>query len=700
MLHIILFGMRFATLNNQGEGIPMNQHTWGQRTQWIGYGLLLFAISTCGGSSGSSSSSTDTGATVTLTGSILEPTVVSANLSAATKGGTLRIADTPAVSTAFVINTFEGETIATGTTDADGNYSVTVPIADLAGTEDTATSFTEDIAVVSEGGTQNIAQVTVDSTTTTIAAGTANSETTTAALQTAVAISDSWDGWETDYKTEIAEAGLDTDCLYLTNKAIFENSSTDAGGVSTDAESVKSIVSALIAAGTDPVSIKDIIDGTADDKGSLSTLAATAVGTDPNLDSAALEADFATYSGSVGAVRDVLTAQFITDGPGAANCAAIKDGTMDATAIGDTLLAGEDGDSVSEFYGSADGGKVFASLLASCISAGEAGCEAKNAPSAFYGFFKSSTGTIGDFIGADGTVDATKMGIGLAFIGSCTGTATVQKNCGQAGVATILAAGGYSYFSDTAGAAATALYLREYIKTNSVSADSINYGTIVNSYLSTIIGAKATAGDCVATGGTNCFGSSVPAASGGTLTCENNCGSTFVSNTGGTITGLTNGQGCTAASQCTSGNCSSGICAAVVTTTSTGTTLKANGLSCTAAAQCTSGNCASGFCAEVVSLTGFAGTYSGINSACTQSSMNTSSYTVTFTGSNPYAVMPTMGSSMMTINLATGSCTSSSPSSGACSSCSYTGTSSASSQIVSTCPVGVGLTCTYTFTKQ
>lgn len=103
------------------------------------------------------------------------------------------------------------------------------------------------------------------------------------------------------------------------------------------------------------------------------------------------------------------------------------------------------------------------------------------------------------------------------------------------------------------------------------------------------------------------------------------------------------------------------------------------------------------------SLTGFSGTYTASNTSCTQSSMNTSSnYSVTLSGSNPYEVTTT-GQSMswLTINLASSSCIGTTVGMGSCSSCSYTGTGSAGSQIIATCPVSMaGDTCVYTFTKQ
>lgn len=697
----------FATINDQGEGTYMfKQSQWGKEYQLIGYGFLFLVLSTCGGGTSSTGSGAATGATVTITGTIMEPTTTSANLtSAAVKKGTLRhVEDTAASGTAVEIHTTEGETVATGTTNADGTFSITVPIDTLKGAEDSADTFTEDVIVTSEGGTQNLTTIDYTAgTTTSIDTGTANTDTTAATLQTAAAITDSFDGtWDTDYKTDIDDAGLDLPCLYLTSKAVFENSNADDGGVSTDAKTIISLLAGYLAGSDDHTAAIDIMDGTASANGSLSTIASIAASAEPTIDATTTEADFATFSGSVGAVRDVLKAQFITDGPGATNCDAIKAGTMDPADISGTLLAADDADSLTTSYGSADGGKVFANLLASCISAGEAGCEAKNAPGAFYGFMKATGGTFTDFFDSDGTVSSTVAGISRTFIGGCTGDKTVQKECGKASKATIAASsGGFSDFSDTTGAAATAVYLREHFKSSGDTADNFNYGTfITGGTLDSVKGAGTTAVDCVAAGSTNCFGSA-PAPTGSTFTCStSNCGSTFTtgSTSGGTISGLENGKACTSNSQCTSTNCSSGICA-TASSGSGSTSLKANGLSCTASNQCTSGNCASGICAAVssVSLTGFAGAFKAGN-ICTNHSMDASNYDVTLTGTNPYEIKA-MGTTMTTVNLSASSCTGSIPSGASCSSCSYTGTGSAGSVITTNCPVSGG-TCAYTFTKQ
>ena len=122
---------------------------------------FFFSLITCGGGSSSSSSSDDS-TTITITGTMMEPTSTSENLSAATKGKNIRRAvdDSAAVEGTLVdILTMEGETAGTGTVEADGTYSIEVDVEILKGSEDTSADFNEDIIIISENGTQSLKEV-------------------------------------------------------------------------------------------------------------------------------------------------------------------------------------------------------------------------------------------------------------------------------------------------------------------------------------------------------------------------------------------------------------------------------------------------------------------------------------------------------------------------------------------------------------
>ena len=109
---------------------------------------LILLLAGCG----SSGTSTSSGGTVTVSGTVESPTTVSGNISV--KGHlTKAISDTAASGLTGTLYNLDGDTVGTFTTGSDGTYSISANVDTIQPDDATGTSWTAQLVAVTTNST-------------------------------------------------------------------------------------------------------------------------------------------------------------------------------------------------------------------------------------------------------------------------------------------------------------------------------------------------------------------------------------------------------------------------------------------------------------------------------------------------------------------------------------------------------------------
>ena len=492
--------------------------------------LCLFTITlisqgiSCGGGGGGGSSDDD----LTLSGTIVEPTAVTASVSASTRGTARQttVGEQVASEVTCTCLTAAGESCGEFTTASDGTYTLDAD-PDL---------FTDANGIATfecDNGISGLIDVP-DGTTGTYEAGTTDIDSTVALAEIAAQIPD-FTGFEEGVDIT-GDFAVEPTCMYLIHQAMYEAASASAEGLADDTDILRETMALFMANGGEPENVGadgwvdlgvSIVSGNAESEGLWDPVVAIA-GTDT--------AD--SYDGAVAATSELASftnAQFGAEGLGNSAievtataaisalmmrqeeetatevnlCDCMKDGTCDPKAIVGPMLASDDLTAFADVFGSAAGPAVFLGTIANASTTAGNLDSFITSPATLMGMLKKEAA--GGFANLYDTSTGVKtLGIGVMIgtmvSGGCTGTTLAdQASCGAGMWGTFTAAGLDTVTADSY--KPLGQYFQKQIDSaggggnlNFVTADSSTFSTAVNNVFKPILSNPAGFTDCQSTG--------------------------------------------------------------------------------------------------------------------------------------------------------------------------------------------------------